>query len=808
MKKQSRQNRSEKINSITAPENHLLPEENRAESDRWWKLGVVVGIWACLLLASQLVADFTYNRWDNFEYFTTTPLAAHSQWLKGVIPFWNHYQLLGEPLLANGMPSALYFPYTVLLVLMRSLGLPDEQFPLLVILSHLPLMGVGWFLLMRFLGIRASLAWLGAISISSSGYMTTYSAVWIFVCPIFTWLPWILLGVLRLLLSQRSISGLFFMTFGLTAIGYVTHPQFIAYAWLFVLLFAVFISHFWLRRWRTLSRLILPALSAVLLSAPAILPVASLFPYTARTSSFSMEAFLHRPANLSALLGMLTPVFRIDNGFIIHNTSSVFYQGAWVIPALLTAWLVFRQRKQIVGKEKNSPRRKKALQETDPSQGLSATLKAASLVGLIFLLFSLGKSGGIYLLTHWIPIWSSFRWPLKFAPFALVAIGLAGTIALELYTRNGHEVSVKSRIQISSIVLIICFVFLALYGSETLLTVGGGLSFIGGLLMIPAVFWCDVRKVRRGLLLLGFMSVVGITALTHSLGMKMYTEEYGSVGPHELGIDNRYRVLPLSPHRWIPGQPSAMQQHGLFHSATANNYYSLTGHTTAMAPKWYLRYIASNLLGLIPRQNHNILLLSHFLRTLNVRYLIVAKDDKESIERVEGKQRYKKMKELERVFVYEDRGALPRVYFADRIKPFSESEFLKGLIENNQSLKTAFVEGVNGNQVWAEGKVKSSQWLDGGRVVLDIEAPRGGFLVISQTYFPQWKAFVDGKETPIFRVNGVVQGVEITQGASRVELVWKSTAFVLGCWLAAFGMILIIVVAYRRKYAPVTSGNS
>ncbi|MFQ5853198.1 MAG: hypothetical protein ACE5JU_21780, partial [Candidatus Binatia bacterium] len=382
MKNQSRQNQPEKSHSSPPPDNQLLAGEKKVRSDRWWKLGVVVGIWACLLLAWLLVADFTYNRWDNFEYDTPLLIETHSQWLKGVIPFWNHYQLLGEPILANGV-SVLYFPYTVSLGFMRSLGLPDKQFPLIVVLSHLPLMGLGWFLLMRFLGIRASLAWLGAISISSSGYMTTYSAVWIFVCPIFTWLPWILLGVLHLLLRQRSISGLFLVTFGLTAIDYVTHPQFIAYAWLFVLLFAFFISHFWLRKWQTLSRLILPALSAVLLSAPAIFPVMSIFPYTTRTSAFSMEAFLRESANPSALVGMLAPVFRIDNGFIIYNTSSVFYQGAWVIAALLAACLVFRQRKQILGSEDHSRRRKKTLKEMDYSQGLSAAFKASGLVGLI-----------------------------------------------------------------------------------------------------------------------------------------------------------------------------------------------------------------------------------------------------------------------------------------------------------------------------------------------------------------------------------------------------------------------------------------
>jgi len=799
MKNQSRQNQAEKSNSSPLPENQSLGQEKTVESDSWWKLGVVVGIWACLLVASQLVADFTYNRWDNFEYHTTTVVEAHSQLLKGLIPFWNHYQHLGEPILANGQPSALYLPYTILLGFMQSLGLPEKQFPLIVVLSHLPLMGVGWFLLMRFLGIRAPLAWLGAISISSSGYMTTYSAVWIFVCPIFTWLPWILLGVLRLLLSQRPILGVFLVTFGLTAINYVTHPQFIAYAWLFVLLFGVITSHFWLGKWQAISRLTLPALSAVLLSAPAILPVVSLFPHTARSSSFSMEAFLRGSARPSALLGMLAPVFRIDNGFIIHNTSSVFYQGAWVIPALLTAWLVFRRGKQNVASEKNSRRRKQTLKEMVFPQGLSATFKASCLVGLLFLLFSLGKSGVIYGLTHWIPIWSSFRWPHKFAPFALVAIGLAGMIALELYARNGHNISVKSRIQASCFLLLISLVCLAVNGSETLFTVGGSLTFVVGLLVIPAVFWCDAKKGQTSLLILGFVSAIGITTLIHSLDLKTYTEEYATVGSRDLGIDNRYRVLPLSRHRWIPGQASAMQQHGLFQSATANSYYSLTGATTAMAPKWYLRYIGSNVWGLISKQSYNKLLSSHFLRSLNVRYLIVAKDDKESLQSLEGNQRFAQMRELERVFVYEDRDALPRAYFANRTKPFSKSEFVKGLVQNNQGPKTAFVEGGNGEQLWAQGEVKSAHWLDGGRVVLDINAPRGGFVVISQTYFPQWKAFVDGAETTLFRVNGVIQGVEVYPGASRVELVWKSTAFVLGCWLAAIGMILLVVAAHSWR---------
>jgi len=52
MKNQSRQNQAEKSTSSPPPENQKLGEQKRVERDSWWKLGVLVGIWACLLLAS------------------------------------------------------------------------------------------------------------------------------------------------------------------------------------------------------------------------------------------------------------------------------------------------------------------------------------------------------------------------------------------------------------------------------------------------------------------------------------------------------------------------------------------------------------------------------------------------------------------------------------------------------------------------------------------------------------------------------------------------------------------------------------
>jgi hypothetical protein len=57
-----------------------------------------------------------------------------------------------------------------------------------------------------------------------------------------------------------------------------------------------------------------------------------------------------------------------------------------------------------------------------------------------------------------------------------------------------------------------------------------------------------------------------------------------------------------------------------------------------------------------------------------------------------------------------------------------------------------------------------------GRLVLDIAASADGLLVVSQPYYPGWRATVDGEPVPIHRVDYLLQGVAVETGAHRVEL--------------------------------------
>ena len=77
MKNQSRQNQSEKSNSDSAPQNQSLGEEKRVETDSCWKLGVVVGIWAFLLLASCRGRAAFVNAVSADPYLPALPWSNH-----------------------------------------------------------------------------------------------------------------------------------------------------------------------------------------------------------------------------------------------------------------------------------------------------------------------------------------------------------------------------------------------------------------------------------------------------------------------------------------------------------------------------------------------------------------------------------------------------------------------------------------------------------------------------------------------------------------------------------------------------------
>jgi hypothetical protein len=61
-----------------------------------------------------------------------------------------------------------------------------------------------------------------------------------------------------------------------------------------------------------------------------------------------------------------------------------------------------------------------------------------------------------------------------------------------------------------------------------------------------------------------------------------------------------------------------------------------------------------------------------------------------------------------------------------------------------------------------------------------VESPKPAMLCISQSYYHNWKAAVDGKPVPLWRANFAFQAVEVPAGRHEVTLVYKDNLFLIG----------------------------
>jgi hypothetical protein len=89
------------------------------------------------------------------------------------------------------------------------------------------------------------------------------------------------------------------------------------------------------------------------------------------------------------------------------------------------------------------------------------------------------------------------------------------------------------------------------------------------------------------------------------------------------------------------------------------------------------------------------------------------------------------------------------------------------------------------------------------KVNIQVESPGPAMVFISQSYYHDWKAQVDGKPAPLWRANYAFQAVEVPAGRHEVILVYKDKMFRIGALLAAWAALVCIALWFM----PAKSGK-
>lgn len=84
------------------------------------------------------------------------------------------------------------------------------------------------------------------------------------------------------------------------------------------------------------------------------------------------------------------------------------------------------------------------------------------------------------------------------------------------------------------------------------------------------------------------------------------------------------------------------------------------------------------------------------------------------------------------------------------------------------------------------------------RLTIAVSALRPAVLVVTESYDPGWRAWVDGAPAPVWRANAIFRGVPVPQGDHRVEMRYRPPSAAWGAAASALGVTLIAVLSGRR----------
>ncbi|MDX1979918.1 MAG: YfhO family protein [Bryobacteraceae bacterium] len=99
---------------------------------------------------------------------------------------------------------------------------------------------------------------------------------------------------------------------------------------------------------------------------------------------------------------------------------------------------------------------------------------------------------------------------------------------------------------------------------------------------------------------------------------------------------------------------------------------------------------------------------------------------------------------------------------------------------------------------FAGGKVDCLRWSPEHRA-FQVHSAAAGEFILAEQFFPGWRAWVDGNETPIARVNRTLQAIRVPAGAHAVEFRYQSMGLRWGAAVSGAALIILIAVARSSR---------
>ena len=744
---------------------------------------------------------------DLGPYFYPLRFALYESLRAGELPLWNRHMAMGFPLLAAFQSGVFYPPHLLFLVL--------DFFPAIrvIFVLHFLIAGIGGYYLSRNWNYPPYLSIVGALLFALGGTVVSLSNL-LNHFQTAVWLPWVILSWERLL---SSISWRKFLAFtSISAIQVLAgSPELFAMSMSLVLLDGMrFRKH---RTEISLSKVlyIFSAANLLILALAMVqfLPTLELFLESRRRQPILPQEALHWSLKPLSLLNL----FFLDKEIDLDTSGGMrfffgreapfflsYYLGAISVFGI-SLWFCFGS--------------------------LREKITLLGLVG-VSLIVALGIYTPIYpFLLHHIPFLSSFRFPEKvfFVPYALLLyIALRGLGDLLLQEQRG----VKNAFLVLAAVCVAWLGFYILSRFNVNLLSRFISSQSGNPLSSPIhaklVAGAMSNLDRQVVLSFGFLLLI-VLAKTKAIRRPLFGVLIVLAVFVDLTWAHRRFLFPLRPdfvydspriirvshndlnrffYFWS-GQnlhPSSVTVQGkpTFKEAAALSFRALLPNAGILYGFDYMQEIDA-----LGRQPYSDFLFFanqldfdsqiKLLRTFNVKYLVAFQSLPEKGTRLTG--RFPDSFS----WLYEIQETIPRAYVVNKSVVENDSkEVLRRLASaefdpTREVVLDSEVPMLTARQLKATAKI---QRYENKRVTIATSADNEGILVLADSYYPGWKAFVDGREEVIRRANLFFRAIPLPAGNHTVEFRYEPRSFTVGLAISVATLVALVVVtlfAFRKR---------
>jgi hypothetical protein len=182
-----------------------------------------------------------------------------------------------------------------------------------------------------------------------------------------------------------------------------------------------------------------------------------------------------------------------------------------------------------------------------------------------------------------------------------------------------------------------------------------------------------------------------------------------------------------------------------------------------------------------------------FLSLMNVKYILSVESLPRPLKLVYDKE----------VKIYENPDAFPRAFLAHKMEIVEDGRValervmalvaeLKRVVVIEESVpKFVAALPLSEKEKAVQERVQIVEYR-ARQVKVDVETSSPGFLILGDTYFPGWKAFVDGKRVPVYRADYLFKAVAVERGNHRVVFLYQPLSFQIGLGLAVISGAIIL----------------